>query len=67
MGWRIEVLTKTYHIIRGDAEEWLPLKATNGAPYDWRTRREAEAMQDLFYSDVVAAIGRVRVVHYEPR
>jgi hypothetical protein len=66
MGWRIEVLTKTFHIIRGDAEEWLPLRGQSGKPFDWCTQREAEAMRDLCYPRT-RYHNRVRVVHYEPR
>jgi len=51
MTYRIEVLLRTYHILRGDEETWRPMHAVGKEPYTWRTLREAEAMLDLCFPD----------------
>lgn len=50
MTFRIEVLTQRYHFIHGDSWEWRPVKPSHSEkPYEWATRREAEAMMDMCY------------------
>ena len=60
MSYRIEVLTRTYHVLRGDEETWRPLHGVGQEPYTWATKREAEAMLDLCYPGIEHA-HRVRI------
>ncbi len=62
MKYQIEVLTRTYHVLRGDEETWRPLHGVGQEPYTWATKREAEAMLDLCYpSATQPGKGEVRV------
>jgi len=62
MHYKIEVLIKStdpisYKIV----EDWKPIRPVNGAPYEFKTEREAESMLNICYPKD----NRARVVKYE--
>ena len=60
--YKIEVLVKSTNPISFEiVENWTPIRPTNGAPYEFKTEREAEAMLNICYPKN----DRARIVKYE--
>lgn len=62
MHYQIEVLVKTTNPISCEiVENWKPIRPTNGAPYEFKTEREADRILHICYPKN----DRARVVKYE--
>ena len=68
MIYKIEVLIKTTNPISCEiVEDWKPIKPTNGAPYEFKTEREADSVFNSTFprGSKTRLENKARLVKYE--